>query len=111
MPSSQRGQAFRQGTTWAVRFYDETGARRRQAGFATRKEALGWLGHKLDEVDRLRRGDPSALRRREMPTFDGLCDEFEAQYSGEANSLRTLRPGSSGPPQVGADPGRPDRRP
>jgi len=91
MPSVQRGQVFKLAGSWGGRFYDEAGARRRQSGFATKSEAGEWLGRKLDEVAALRRGDVAVTRRLQMPTFDELCDEFEAQHPGEANTVRTLK--------------------
>jgi integrase len=92
MPSTQRGSLHKSpASTWGARYYDEAGARRRQGGFATKSEAGEWLGRKLDEVAALRRGDVAATRRLTMPTFDELCDEFEAQHPGEANTVRTLK--------------------
>jgi hypothetical protein len=91
MPSVQRGQAHKTPAgTWGVRFYDETGARRRQGGFATRSDALDFLDRKVDEVARLRRGDVVAVRRQHMPTLAELVSEYLAQHSAEANTLRTL---------------------
>jgi hypothetical protein len=74
-----------------VRFYDENGARKRQGGFATKTEASEWLRNKVDAIQALRRGDVAATRRLQMPTFDELCDEFEAQHPGEAKTVRTLK--------------------
>jgi integrase len=90
MPSVQRGQAFRRGNGWAVRFYDEHGKRRRQGGFAIRTDALEWLAAKLHDVGALRRGDPVALRRRQMPTLGELAAEFLGQHNADENTLRTL---------------------
>ena len=58
VPSAQRGSVFRRGDGWAVRYYDEAGARRRQGGFATKSDAHRWLDSKVEEVAALRRGDP-----------------------------------------------------
>lgn len=91
MPTAQRGSLYRQGTGWAARYYDETGRRRRQAGFETKTDAGKWLSTKLDEVEALRRGDVAAIRRREMPTLAELVDEFLGQHPGEANTIRALR--------------------
>jgi integrase len=91
MPSVQRGQVVRRPSgSWAARFYDETGTRRQQGGFQTRSDALAWLGRKVEEVAALRRGDPSALRRRQMLTLQALVDEYLETYTGEANTKRTL---------------------
>jgi integrase len=92
MPSVQRGSVRKQASgAWAARWYDEAGARVQQGGFPTRSAAVEFLGGRVGEVAALRRGDPSALRRREMPTLEALVDEFLASYSGEANSKKTLR--------------------
>jgi hypothetical protein len=48
------------------------------------------MDEKAKEVAALRRGDPSALRRREMPTLGELVDEYLGQHNAEANTLRTL---------------------
>jgi integrase len=92
MPAKQRGSLQKSPAgTWGARWYDETGARRRQGGFATKSEAGEWLGDKLGEITALRRGDVAATRRLTMPTFDELCDEFEAQHPGEVNTVSTLK--------------------
>lgn len=90
MPAKQRGQIYKSGKTWGVRFYDETGARRRQGGFASKTAAGEWWDTKVDEVAALRRGDPVALRRRQIKTLDELCDEYLEQHTAEANTIRTL---------------------
>ena len=91
MPAVQRGSAVKRPSgLWAARWYDETGKRHQEGGFPTRSAALAWLDGKLEEVVALRRGDPSALRRREMLTLAQLADEYLATYTGEANSRRTL---------------------
>jgi integrase len=92
MPSTQRGSVVKlRGGSWSVRYYDDTGARKRQGGFTTKSEAGEWLRNRLDNVTALRRGDVAATRRLQMPTFDELCDEFIAQHPGEANTVRTLK--------------------
>jgi integrase len=92
MPSTQRGSLHKSPAgTWGARYYDEAGARRRQGGFTTKSEAGEWLRNKVDAIEALRRGDVAATRRLQMPTFDELCDEFEAQHPGEANTVRTLK--------------------
>jgi integrase len=91
VPSVQRGSAIKRPSgRWEARYYDETGKRRYQGGFATRSEALAWIDARLEEVVALRRGDPSALRRRQMLTLRELVDEYLETYTGEANSKRTL---------------------
>ena len=76
MPSVQAGQVIRLGGSWGVRYYAEDGKRRRQGGFATKSAARAWLDNKVEEITALRRGDPSAIRRREMPTVGQLVDEY-----------------------------------
>jgi integrase len=92
MPSVQRGRVEKLPSgRWSVRFYDETGARKRQGGFGTKTEARAWADRKAGEVAALRRGDPAAVRRQQMPTLNELCDEFLAQHTAEPNTLRGLR--------------------
>ena len=91
MPSVQRGSVVRHGSGWSARFYDEHGGRRRKGGFQTRTEALEWLARKLGQVEALRSGDVSAVRRQAMPTLTQLVDEYLEQHSAEQNTLRTLR--------------------
>jgi integrase len=91
MPSIQRGSVVKYGRGWGVRYYDEHGKRKRQAGFGTKSEAREWLEDKSKEVAALRRGDPSVVRRRHMPTLGELVDEYLGQHNAEANTLRTLK--------------------
>ena len=91
MPSVQRGNVRRHGTKWQARYYDENGVRRQRAGFATKSAAWEWLEQQVDEVGRLRRGEPAAVRRRMMPTLQELVDEYVEQHSTEANTIRTLK--------------------
>ncbi len=91
MPSVQRGQVRKVGRGYAARFYDEDGTRRQQGGFQTRSAAVAFLNVKVGEVAALRRGDPSAIRRRSMPTLADLADEYLGVHTGEANTKRTLQ--------------------
>lgn len=93
MPAKQRGSVVMLPSgAWSARCYDENGCRKRAGqAFATRTEAADWLENRTKTVAALRRGDPSALRRKDMPTFDALCNEFLAQHSAEPNTLRALR--------------------
>ena len=45
----------------------------------------------MEEVAALRRGDPAAIRRRELPTLGELVDEYLGQHNAEANTLRNLK--------------------
>jgi integrase len=91
MPSVQRGQVVKLAASWGVRYYDDDGKRRRQAGFETRSAALDWLRSRLDDVEAVRRGDTAAIRRREMPTLDELCEEWLSIHAAEANTLAGYR--------------------
>jgi integrase len=93
MPARQRGTVVKLPSgRWGVRYYDEHGRRPRTGvSWATKTEARDWLERKLEEVDALRRGDPVVERRREMPTFSELCEEYLAQHAAEENTIRTLR--------------------
>jgi hypothetical protein len=91
MPADQLGSVVKLRGSWGVRYYDEQGKRKRQAGFETKSAATSWLSARDDEVAALRRGDVAVLRRRDMPTLGELVDEFLAQHNAEANTLRTLR--------------------
>jgi hypothetical protein len=89
--SVQRGQVVKRGKRWGARWYDETDVRRFQGGFETRSAARAFLDAKVEEVAALRRGDPSAVRRRQMPTVCELVDEYVGQHNAEANTIRTLK--------------------
>jgi hypothetical protein len=36
---SQRGQVFKRGDSWSIRYYDKDGARHQKGGFRTKAEA------------------------------------------------------------------------
>lgn len=91
MPSLQRGSVVKKNGKWQARWYDANGARKSRAGFATKSEAWQWLAPKMEEVVALRRGDPTPLRRREMPTLNELVAEFLNQHIAEDNTIATLR--------------------
>jgi integrase len=91
MPSVQRGQVGKRGRRWQARWYDEAGERRSQGGFETRSAAREFVDSKVDGVAALRRGDPAALRRREVPTLGELVEEFIGQHSAEASTIAALR--------------------
>jgi integrase len=90
MPSVQRGSVVKRGRRWGGRWYDEAGERRFRGGFDTKSDARAFVDRKVEEVVALRRGDPSALRRREMLTLGELVDEYLGQHNAEANTIRTL---------------------
>lgn len=90
MPADQAGAVDRVKKSWRARWYDESGARRTRAGFATKSAARAFLAQRVDETAALRRGDPGAIRRREPPTLNELADEYLAQHVAEANTIATL---------------------
>src|SRR5215211_5839087 len=94
MPSAQRGQIVKRGGRWSVRWYDHEGVRRRRGfgpGREGKAEAQAFLERTLRDVVALRRGDPIAVHRRDLPALGRLVDEYRAQHSGEENTKRALR--------------------
>jgi integrase len=95
MAKKQRGSVVSRGPrNYGVRWYDEKKprpVRRYQGGFETKGAAEDWLRDKVDGILALRRGDPSALRRREMPTLGELVDEFTGQHVAEVSTVESLR--------------------
>src|SRR5690349_12433172 len=91
MPSVQRGSVDKIGAKWRARWYDEADRRRSQGGFDTRSDAWTFVEGKVEEVAALRRGDPSALRRRHMLTLGEVVEEFVGQHSAEASTIESLR--------------------
>jgi integrase len=89
MPSVQRGQAFRKGSAWAARWYDENGARRFQGGFETKSEAREWVDDKVEEVAALRRGD--LPKPGTLPTVAELVDTFLASHEVDPATTNKLR--------------------
>jgi integrase len=82
MPASQRGQVFRRGENWAVRYYDEAGVRRRRSfgpGRDGKAQAADWLNRKLEEVAALRRGDLHPASYAGL-TVDEAIDRYLAQH-------------------------------
>ena len=90
MPSVQRGSVTKRGSSWAARYYDETGTRRFRGGFATKSEAREFVDEKVDVVEAIRRGDAKAMRRQ-MPTLSELVAEFIGQHSAEDSTIASLR--------------------
>lgn len=65
----QRGQIFRQGEGWGVRYYDGSGQRRRKGGFRIKREAVEWLDERLEEIRTGKVTQPDV-------TVDELVEEF-----------------------------------
>lgn len=90
MPSRQRGRIEKLPSgRWSVRWYDETGTRRRESGFQTKTEAGEWLDRKLDETAALRRGELVTSSHRPR-TVDALVDLFLERH-GVAVDVATKR--------------------
>jgi integrase len=91
MPSVQRGTVRKRPSgRWEARWYDENGNPRSEGGFETKSAAREWLDPKVEGILAVRRGDPSALRRRQMPTLGELADEFTKQHVAEASTIASI---------------------
>lgn len=84
----QRGQIFKRGTVWQVRYYDGTGKRRQRGNFRTRDEAYAWLEEEILRFDRL--GGLAKRLYRPRLTLSELVAEYLEQHPVEANTKRTL---------------------
>ena len=87
MPAAQRGQIYRTSTGYGIRWYDETGTRRRRSGFKSRSEARQWY----EDVERRRmRGD---VARPAQMTFAELVERYLRTHAvgREASTMATLR--------------------
>jgi integrase len=90
MPSRQRGRIEKLPSgRWSVRFYDESGARVRQGGFATKTEAGEWLDRKLEAVQALKRGDRPAPA--DIPRVEELVATFLASHEVDPATIDKLR--------------------
>jgi integrase len=89
MPAKQRGSVVKRGKLWQARWYDENGARRSQAGFATKTAAGDWLEARLEGVAALRRGDSPTPDR--IPTVNELVDGYLASHEVDAATTKKLR--------------------
>ena len=84
MPADQRGTVYTTSRGYGIRWRNETGQRRRQAGFKSRSEARAWF---IDGEPKRMWGEtpaPSPL------TLAELVDEYLAQHVAEANTIRAL---------------------
>jgi integrase len=85
MPADQRGSVYGTSKGFGIQYRDETGARKRKAGFTSRSEARSWF----QDVEKKRmRGEivaPSPM------TLAELADEFLAHHVAEANTIQGLR--------------------
>jgi integrase len=85
MPSEQHGQPYKTRKGWGLRWYDESGRRRRRAGFESRSAALAW--YRDVERPRLRGDTPEPLTLQEFA--DRYLTRYEALRSPV--SVATLR--------------------
>jgi integrase len=85
MPAEQHGSTYQtKSAGWAIRWRDETGARKRKSGFKTEKQARTWYF----DVERKRmRGETIAVT---PPTLRELVDEYLGQHVAEANTTKVL---------------------
>ena len=86
MPAEQRGQVYTTTKGHGIRWYDETGARRRQAGFSSPSKARAWF--RDVELPRMRGGlvnEPLTLRE--------FSDRYLARYEADraAVTVQTLK--------------------
>ena len=85
MPAEQRGSVYATADAFGIRWRDEHGQRRRQAGFPSRSAARKWF----EDVERKRmRGETIAPHPM---TLAELVDEYLEQHVAEQNTLRALR--------------------
>ena len=87
MPAAQRGQIYRTSTGYGIRWYDESGKRRRRSGFKSRSEARQWY----EDVERRRmRGD---IARPAQMTFAELVERYLRAHGvgREGSTMTTLR--------------------
>lgn len=108
MPREQRGSVTKYRGSWCARYYDEHGKQRRKRGFPTATAADRWLRRRVDEVERLRRGEIVLGGRQTPPTVRELCQEYLDQYAGEDNSKAALE--SRLKHVLGSTPGRDGKR-
>ena len=87
MPAEARGQVYKTVRGFGVRYYDETGARRRQAGFRSRSDARRWF----NDVERPRmRGE--AVQRPPVTLSDHVDRYLEVHAATrDPNTIRVLR--------------------
>jgi integrase len=88
MPAEQRGSVYTTSKGFGIQWRDETGTRRRQAGFKSRSEARAWF----QDVEKKRmRGEAPALDR--TVTFSAHVDRYlEAHAVGrDPVTIKTLK--------------------
>ena len=87
VPAEQRGQVYATTKGHGIRWYDEKGARRRQAGFSSRSQARAWFR----DVERPRmRGERVAVTPLTLSELAELFLERHALVRSDS-TIRTLR--------------------
>ena len=87
MPAEQRGQVYSTAKGFGIRWYDETGARRRQAGFSSRSEARAWY---RDVESKRMRGE--AVQRPAVTLREHVDRYLEVHAATrDPNTIRVLR--------------------
>jgi integrase len=86
VPAEQRGQVYATTKGYGIRWYDENGARRRQAGFSSPSKARAWF--RDVELPRMRGGlvnEPLTLRE--------FSDRYIARYEADRSpiTVQTLK--------------------
>ena len=87
MPAEQRGSVYTTANGFGIRWRDEHGRRRRQAGFPSKSAARRWF----ETVEKKRMlGEPADVPAL---TLDELCDKFLAAHAAavQERTIRTLR--------------------
>ena len=90
MPAEQQGQVYKTSGGFGLRWYDENGVRRRQAGFSSRSAARAWFR----DVERPRmRGE--AVARPPVTLAEHVDRYLEVHgVTRDPNTIRVLKSGS-----------------
>jgi integrase len=87
VPAEQRGQVYSTAKGFGIRWYDETGVRRRQAGFSSRSEARAWF---RDVESKRMRGE--AIQRPPVTLTDHVDRYLDVHAATrDPNTIRVLR--------------------
>lgn len=87
MPAEQRGQVYATASGFGIRWYDEKGARRRQAGFSSRSAARAWF---RDVESKRMRGE--AVQRPSVTLREHVDRYLEVHAATrDPNTIRVLR--------------------
>jgi integrase len=91
MPARQRGYLEKLPSgRWSARYYDENGKQRRAGqAWRTKTEAADWLRAKVDETERLRRGEAPAPEQIDL-TVEEAVDRYLAQHDVDPATISKL---------------------